>query len=334
LRYATLWCLISAYQSVATPWHIPSPDEQQHIVQGFDVFIDDTDIITATPVHTNSDPVPIAQQNLNLWHNILQASGGELNPSKCVWLYFHWTFDAKGHPSLTKHHPNTGPQMTVMLCSNAPTRIQRLRSDEPHWYLGIQLTTDGNYKKEVEIFQQRNKRYITLLQTCPFNHHDIQTIYKQCYLPTVSYPLPAMHILLNKLYDLQSAATTVFLTKLGYLWTFPRSMVYASASRGGLGFRHLRYEQGLQKCMQLIKQIRTATSMGVISQIIMEHYQLMAGISKPVLKDTCTLSWSNAKWFDTMWQWFLHEINGQIIFKKPGISLNGTTMIVTSWRMC
>jgi len=104
--------------------------------------------------------------------------------------------------------------------------------------------------------------------------------------------------------------------KLGYPRTFPRSVVYASTSRGGLGFRHLGHEQGVQKCMQLIKQMRANTSVGRTSQIILEHYQLMAGLSKPILEDTRSLPWSNSKWFDTARQ-FLHEIDGQIIQQNP-----------------
>jgi len=166
------------------------------------------------------------------------------------------------------------------------------------------------------MFKQRNTRYIKLLRECPFTHKEIRTIYKQCYIPTVSYPLPATHIPPHLLYDAQSSATTVFLTKLGYPRTFPRSVVYASTSRGGTGFRHLGYEQGVQKCMQLVKQIRAGTSMGHISTIILAHYQLMAGLSQPVLEDTRRLPWSNSKWFDTVRQ-FLHSINGKIILQQP-----------------
>jgi len=200
--------------------------------------------------------------------------------------------------------------------SKAPIRIKRLQHDEAHRYLGVQITTDSNYKKELDMFKQRNTRYIQLLRECPFKHHEIRTIYKQCYLPTVSYPLPATHIPPQQLYDAQSLATTVFLTKLGYPQTFPRSVVYASTSQGGTGFRHLGHEQGVQKCMQLVKQICAGTSMGQISTIILAHYQLMAGLSQPVLEDTRQIPWSNSKWLDTARQ-FLNNINRKIIMQQP-----------------
>jgi len=120
----------------------------------------------------------------------------------------------------------------------------------------------------------------------------------------------------QQLYNAQSSATTMFLTKLGYPWTFPRSVVYASTSHGGTGFRHLGHKQGVQKCLQLVKQMWTGTSMGQISKIILEHYQLMAGICQSVLEDTHSLLWSDSKWFNTVWQ-FLHKINGKIIMEKP-----------------
>ncbi len=116
--------LISAYHSIATPWIVVSPDKQQQIAQGFDAFVDDTDIISATPADTNSDPIPIAQRNLNKWHDILKASGGELNPTKCVWLYFDWQFDTKGQPAIRKQKPNNGPYITVTLPAKTPIRIK------------------------------------------------------------------------------------------------------------------------------------------------------------------------------------------------------------------
>jgi len=149
-------------------------------------------------------------------------------------------------------------------------------------------------------------------------HKEICTIYKQYYLPTMSYPLPATHIPPQQLYTTQSSATTVFLTKLGYPQMFPRSVVYTS--HGGMGFWHLGYKQGVQKCLQLVKQMRAGTSMGQVSKIILEHYQLMAGLLMPVLKDTRRLLWSNSTWFDTVRQ-YLHGINGKIVMDSPWLPI-------------
>jgi len=95
----------------------------------------------------------------------------------------------------------------------------------------LQFTTDGNCKAELNLFQQCNSKFIVLLQQCPFLYQDVQVIYKQCY---PCYPLPATIMPPDKLYKLQSLATAIFFTKLGYPRTFPQVITHASGDRGSL----------------------------------------------------------------------------------------------------
>jgi len=83
--------LILAYLSQADPWNLTSPDRKITLTQGFDAFMDDTAMTIAATNHQRlADVVATAQNNLTLWNNLLQASGGILNPSKCVWFQFNW----------------------------------------------------------------------------------------------------------------------------------------------------------------------------------------------------------------------------------------------------
>jgi len=150
----------------------------------------------------------------------------------------------------------------------------------------VQITLGGDYMAELCLFQECNDRFVRLLHQCPFSHNDIMVIYKQCYLPTVSYPLPATFMPTTKLYKLQGPATVVFLSKMGYPRMFPRAVIYAASNQGGISLRHLGHEQGIQKCLQIIKHIWTNTNSGQAYQIIIQHYQLMSGFSQPMLQDT------------------------------------------------
>jgi len=134
-------------------------------------------------------------------------------------------------------------------------------------------------------------------------------IYKQCYLSTVSYPLPATFIPEANLFKLQSPATSIFLSKLGYPHTFPRAVVFMVSNCHVLGFRHLGHEQRIEKCLQFLKHICTQTSTGCIYHIILQHYQLMSGLSQPMLPDTGLLPWSHAPWLDNL-RVLLHHIQG------------------------
>jgi len=117
--------------------------------------------------------------------------------------------------------PSRTLPITITIEHGPQTPIRLLEPHEAHWYLGVQFTMDGNHKTKLQPFQQCNQKYVNLLHQCPFPYCNVEVIYKQCYLPTMSYPLPAMMMPPAKLYKLQSLVTSVFLTKLGYPQTFP-----------------------------------------------------------------------------------------------------------------
>jgi len=261
------------------------PDHQYPLHLGLDAFIDDTDLMTAAaPTSSQTAPIQKAQYNLTLWNDLLMASGGALNPSKCIWFYFHWKQDARGTVKITPPPPSA-PDISIHTKHSPPQPIRLLQPNEAHRYLGVQFTTDRNCKAELQLFHQRNNKFIALLQQCPFPYRDVQVIYKQCYLPTISYPLPTTIMPPTKLLCLQSPATATFLSKMGYLRTFPRAVTYADEDSGGLGFRHLGHEQGVQKCLQIIKHIRVNTTIGQVYETTLAHYQLTSGLAHPALED-------------------------------------------------
>jgi len=93
--------IIQAYALRAEPWILYSPNYKTHYCQLLDAFVDDTDIFAAKRHRQNlANFVATLQSNINLWHNLLQASGGVLNPSKCVWLCFNWQIGTSGRPKI------------------------------------------------------------------------------------------------------------------------------------------------------------------------------------------------------------------------------------------
>jgi len=85
--------LIMAYLLKAHQWAQIDHKNNRIIDQGIDAFIDDTTIFNAT---TSQKPLSFnnlisqTQDNISLWNGLLEASGGTLNPTKCVWAYFRW----------------------------------------------------------------------------------------------------------------------------------------------------------------------------------------------------------------------------------------------------
>jgi len=131
------------------------------------------------------------------------------------------------------------------------------------------------------------------MHQCLLTAREARVVYLQCYLPTISYPLPATSFPLDKLVKIQGSATSAFLSKMGYPRTFPRAVTYASQHHGGLGFQHLGYKQGTQQCLPLLKHLRTNTNTRKTYNLLLQHYQLYAGFHQPILEKTCAIPWSD-----------------------------------------
>ncbi len=190
--------------------------------------------------------------------------------------------------------PPASATLWLTVHGQTPEKIPLLDPAAAHQYLGVYLTTNGNCTTEINTFHKHNMQYVQLMQTCPFLHWEAFVVYWQCYLPTVGYPLPATSMPATQLYKLQSPATSIFLTKLGYPRTFPQAITYVLPDQGGVGFLHLGHEQGLQKCLQLIKHLCTNTGIRAIYRIMLQHYQLLSGLPTSKLEDNWPLLWSNA----------------------------------------
>jgi len=102
--------LINAYHAEAGIWQLPDPISTLMVPMGIDAYMDDTNQILGDDSTTLDTILPDAQENINLWQGLIQASGGTLNPTKCSWTPFLWEFDKYGNahliepPDRTKYH--------------------------------------------------------------------------------------------------------------------------------------------------------------------------------------------------------------------------------------
>jgi len=105
--------MIDAYQTKAHGWQIPSPVPQESITLTLKSFIDDINLfIGQTPNISETEFHTRVQQDINRWHGILKATGGELNTKKCFWSDFHLQYDTKGNPTIRPKTPND-PQLVL-----------------------------------------------------------------------------------------------------------------------------------------------------------------------------------------------------------------------------
>jgi len=311
LRYTTQSDgMIRAYRDTSWNLEMTNPTNSTTATQDIDAYADDTTLMNGIPNDNQALLRLRAQQNLTNWSNIVKCTGGALNPPKCGWAYFRWNFNTHGQPNLSKVQHPVGLQLPDrkghmhQLQQHLPTKAVRL--------LGVHIAMDGNMDKEYQILKEKAAKYKQVLYRCKFTTTEAKTIYRQCYIPALSYPLPATSMDPVKIQETQNQVTALFLSNMGYSRLFPRSVAFASATIGGIGLRHFGFEQDVQKVISLLKHGRAQTHHWPIMQCLLESYQLYAGIRKPILEDTGPLPWCPEGWVTSL-RHFLFQIQGQIL---------------------
>jgi len=222
----------------------------------------------------------------------------------------------------TQQHCNHCNTTSNTMLSNSHNPTPGATTNMPastEWITLLSWHTINNQQKlqnRIGNVQECNQTYVKLVQQCPFTHHKVRVIYKQCFLPTVTYPLLATSIPPDKLYKEQRTSTAIFISKMGYPQSFPLAITFAMSNKGSIGLWHLGNKQSVQKLLQLLKHLQTNMSNGNVYKITIQTNQLMSGILKPILEDTCSIPWSTTLWIDKV-QNYLRLINGQIILDNP-----------------
>ena len=100
--------------------------------------------------------------------------------------------------------------------TNQPITIPQLAPNTAYKYLGVKLCADGSHTPHKTYLLQRSRRYAKAMQLCPLDRHGINIAYHSCYLPALTYSLPATSFSEDDLHDIQNEATSSFLSRLGF----------------------------------------------------------------------------------------------------------------------
>jgi len=296
-------------------WVVWSAIRDILVTLSLNAFVDDTNLIHGADRSTQFSAIlSQVQANLDLWHGLLQASGSILSHTKCSWTLFVWSYDKYGTAKLNKP-PNPISIYTTDRVGN--THLLKLnKPSDAVCLLGVQITAHGNLDKELQVLMQRQTKYAQFLLWTSLTPWEAQTIYKQCYLPTVIYPLPVMSMPIQKIYNTQVHITSIFLSRMGYSQNMLGSVVYAPESVGRLGFCHLGFKQGVQQVLHILWHLHANTTNGNLYSIMIDSYQIFAGISQPILQDARPLPWLLHRWISSVRD-FLYLTGNSIHLSGP-----------------
>ena len=175
-------------------------------------------------------------------------------------------------------------------------------------YLGVHLQPDGNQSHQFQYLLAKSNKFSKALYSCPIRKSSILDAYHVCYLPAITYSLPATSLTYKQLDKIQRKATTTFLNRMGFNQHFPRAVSYAPKWFGGLGMRHLYCEQGICKLQRLIAHLRIDSDLGKLLRLNINWLQHLSGFSKSVLINTNPIPGTRNHWLNNL-RTFLHSTN-------------------------
>jgi len=114
---------------------------QQQTMEGF-AFVDDMDFIVTDSMNEIQAVTNKMQGSLKLWHGLLKATGGDLDPEKCSWYLINFNF-ANNHWQYLHWYWNQWP-----LQIPNEGGIPLFQFYEAQKTLGVWLAPDGNNDKE------------------------------------------------------------------------------------------------------------------------------------------------------------------------------------------
>jgi hypothetical protein len=109
------------------------------------LYVDDTDLLHNI-AGTQDDQemlVPLVQQATTHWANLLQATGGNLNPAKCYWYLLQYKFD-KGEASLISRRHLLDNHLTIPQPNGNEVEITLKDPAEPSKVLGVLVSPNGD----------------------------------------------------------------------------------------------------------------------------------------------------------------------------------------------
>jgi ribonuclease HI len=289
--------------------------------QWIDGFVDDTSLFTNISQFTdNPELIQITNQltgDMIIWKDLLEASGGKLELSKCFYYILSWQFDDEGNASPMTiseqrvHHVN---QIEIPDTNGSQTFIQQKEVNKAHKTLGCYKAIDGNEKEQISYLQTKSKKFSRCLYTANLSRKQANMAYKMIYIPSMKYGLPACSLSHNTIESIQNSTLDKFLPYMGYDHGSPRALIYGPIEMGGAEIPHLYTEMMGMKLESIISHIRAGTVLGKSFMININNIQLCSGIEKPIFSCRDDISYLDHNWLLHL-RAYLIEINGTLDIK-------------------
>jgi ribonuclease HI len=323
-----IWCFLSSllyqcYDTLAVPASYCSPNKTGTVELGMVGFVDDSNGQTNAFMDTEGHPATIQQirqslrHNAQAWANLLGATGGALELSKCSVHVATWAFTMQGAPVLQADKDWFDNIVVVDPTSGAESKLQYLSPYTAHKTLGHFKEPAGTQRRQFDELMLKSNEATAFLDSCSLTRSEAWTYYYACYLPSIAYPLANCHFTEQHLSKIQRKAMSRIVSKCGYNRHTKKEILYGPLQYGGANFRHLFDQQGLGQLTLFLRHWRQQTVAGQLLKNVVAWAQFTTGMAFPILETPSVyLPHLESKW--------LKSLRGYLASTKAALHLDAT----------
>jgi hypothetical protein len=260
-----------------------SPLQQRSIRRTGEAFVDDTTLWLLRMGLFLAAATIMMQETAQRWERLLFATGGALNLAKCFWYGIEWRFTPTGEAKMIPDTDGPTISLTAGATPDCPKQLQRISTAEGQRTLGVRLTPDGTDKTEFTYRVAQARKMGQRLRAAPLGRDHIRAGVQSIWRMMIQYPLGATCFTEKQCHQIQTKYLPYALSKMGINRTTATAVRHGPAYYGGMEVFNLETEQGVQHTSLLLSHLRIQDEVGLMLHLSIEHLQLQAGVSWPVL---------------------------------------------------
>ena len=319
-----IWCFLSStlfdcYDTQAAKASYRDSNGQGQVELGLIGFVDDCNGQTNQQASDGAPhrlPTLLAQtqHNAQKWTDLLNASGGALELSKCSCHILQWQFSMQGAPILAPSIPKDHAIIKVWdSYLKQEQSMTILSAYQAHKTLGHYKDPAGTQVEQFRQLQKKSNDVTSFLWKVPLTRAESWTFYYACYLPAITYPLPCSSLTPRQLDQIQRQAMKIIVARCGFNRNTRKEVLYGPLELGGASFRHIATEQGIGQTTMFLRNWRRPHSIaGKLLRVAMSWFQQQIGTSIPFLEEVHTpLPHLESKWVRSL-RSFLSSIDASI----------------------
>jgi hypothetical protein len=162
-----------------------------------DGYVDDTSLFTNLKFGESNIKklIEIGQKDGQIWEQLLNTSGGELELSKCFYYLLSWKWTRDGNPIPQSILEQNIEQIKIQLTTTKEViKLEQKEVHESHKTLGTYKCICGKENTQFQILMEKSSKLIEKAVKGQFKRKQAWLAYKCFYIPSMVYCLSAVNM--------------------------------------------------------------------------------------------------------------------------------------------